>query len=165
MSAPAPGKMAPPISLPGVSGDHFDLDKRRGQGPVVVAFFKVSCPTCQYAFPYLERIFRLHPAGKVTWAGISQNEKRDTQSFAERFGITFPLYLDDTQSYPVSNRYGLSYVPSIFLVSPEGKVELASVGWLRPDIEELNTRLARAAGEPPAEIFSPGEEVVDFMAG
>jgi len=157
--------MAPPISLPGVSGDRFALAEALQRGPALVAFFKVSCPTCQYTFPFLERISKAYSSQKATLVGISQNEKADTVAFAKQYGISFPLYLDDTKTYPVSNQYGLTHVPTMFLISPEGKVEAASVGWFRPDIEKINAHLARVSGEPRAEIFAPGEDIVDYMAG
>ena len=159
------GKPAPEISLPGMNGDHFSLAEARQRGPVLAAFFKVSCPTCQYTFPFLERLYKAYPRDKVTLVGISQNPRPDTAQFAEKFGITFPIFLDDTQGYPVSNAYGLTNVPSLFYISPEGGVEQVTVGWLRAEVEELNKRLAAAASMPKAQVFAPGEEVVDYMAG
>ncbi|HXE89775.1 MAG TPA: TlpA disulfide reductase family protein [Terriglobales bacterium] len=159
------GKPAPEISLPGMNGDRFSLAEARQRGPVLAAFFKVSCPTCQYTFPFLERLYQAYPSDKVTVVGISQNPREETAQFAEKFGITFPLYLDDTRTYPVSNSYGLTNVPSLFFISPEGRVEQVTVGWLRSEIDELNKRLAAAAAVPKAQVFAPGEEVVDYMAG
>lgn len=164
MQALEPGKVAPEIELPSLAGDKFSLDAARQRGPVLAAFFKVSCPTCQYTFPYLERIAQAYPREKVTVVGVSQNERADTAAFAEKFGITFPLSLDDTHAYPVSNQYGLTNVPTIFLISPDGKIEITCVGWLRVDIDDLSKRLADAAGVPAAKIFHHGEEIVEYMS-
>ena len=164
MSALEPGKMAPEIALPSLSGDRFSLEAARTRGPVIAAFFKVSCPTCQYTFPFLERLHQAYPREKVTVFGVSQNEPADTAAFAEKFGVTFPLCLDDTRSYPVSNQYGLTNVPTIFLISPDGKIEITSVGWLRADFDDLSKRLAAAAGVHPAKIFQHKEEVVEYMS-
>ena len=164
MSALEPGTMAPEIALPSLSGAPFSLEAARRRGPVVAAFFKVSCPTCQYTFPFLERIFQAYPREKVTMFGVSQNERAETAAFADQFGITFPLCLDDTHSYPVSNQYGLTNVPTIFYISPDGKIEISSVGWLRADIGDLSARLAAAAGVHPARIFRHKEEVVEYMS-
>jgi peroxiredoxin len=165
MSALEPGKTAPEIALPSLDGSPFSLEAARKRGPVIVAFFKVSCPTCQYSFPYIERIHKAYAGEKVTVIGVSQNERADTAAFAQKFGITFPLCLDDTHSYPVSNQYGLTNVPTIFLISPSGKIEVTCVGWLRVDIEDISKRLASAAGVAPAKIFPRGEDVTEYMAG
>lgn len=165
MAALEAGVSAPDFALNGMSGERISLAEARKKGPVVAAFFKITCPVCQYAFPFLERIFQAYRKSPVTLVGVSQNDKKDTAGFAREYGLTFPLLLDDTSSYPVSNSYGLTNVPSIFLISPDGKVELSSVGWSKRDIEDLNARIAQAAGVAPARIFKPGKDVADFKAG
>ena len=166
MPALQAGVAAPEIKLPQLGGNEFVLSQARKRGPVVAAFFKVNCPVCQLAFPYLERIHKAYSsAGKVTVAGISQNDARDTQDFNRQYGITFPALLDDPRKYPASNAYGLTNVPSIFLVSPDGEVEFSIVGWSKPDMEELNRRLAECSGVKPATLFKPGEQVADFKPG
>jgi peroxiredoxin len=165
MAALEAGASAPDFTVAGMNGDKFSLAEARKKGPVVAAFFKISCPVCQYAFPYLERIFQAYSKSAVTVVGVSQNEKKDTAGFAREYGITFPLLLDDTHSYPASNAYGLTNVPSIVLISPGGKVELSSVGWSKREIEDLNARLAKAAGTAPAQIFKPDEQVDEFKPG
>lgn len=165
MAALEAGVTAPDFSLNGMNGEKISLAEARKKGPVIAAFFKISCPVCQYALPFLERIFQAYARSPVTLVGVSQNEKQETAAFAREYGITFPLLLDDPRTYPASNAYGLTNVPTIFLISPDGKVELSSVGWSKRDLEELNTRLAQASGVALAQIFQPGEDVVDFKAG
>jgi peroxiredoxin len=165
MAALEAGGTAPDFSLNGMNGEKVSLAEARKKGPVIAAFFKVSCPVCQYAFPFLERIFRAYAKGPVTLVGVSQNDKQQTADFAREYGVTFPLLLDDPRTYPASNAYGLTNVPTVFLISPGGKVELSSVGWSKRDLEDLNARLAQASGAPPAQIFQPGEDVVEFKAG
>ena len=165
MAALEAGVSAPDFSLNGMNGEKVSLAEAHRKGPVLAAFFKISCPVCQYAFPFLERIFRAYAKGPVTLVGVSQNDQKQTAGFAREYGITFPLLLDDPRTYPASNAYGLTNVPSLFLISPGGKVELSSVGWSKRDLEELNTRLAQASGVPPAQIFQPGEHVDEFKPG
>ena len=159
------GVSAPDFTLNGMNGERISLAESLKKGPVLAAFFKISCPVCQYAFPFLERIFQAYPNSPVTLVGVSQNDKRDTAGFAREYGITFPLLLDDTCAYPVSNGYGLTNVPSLFLISPGSKIELSGAGWSKRDFEELNARVAKASGAAPAKIFQPGEDVADFKPG
>jgi peroxiredoxin len=97
--------------------------------------------------------------------GISQNDAKDTAAFIKEFGITFPVLLDDTGSYPVSNAYGLTNVPTIFWIAQDGEIEVSSVGWVKADFEEINRRMADAGKIAPAVMFKPGEDVRDFRAG
>ena len=135
------------------------------RGPVLAAFFKVSCPTCQYAFPFLERIYKANGNKNVTIVGISQNEKKDTAAFMKEYGMTFPVLLDDTKTFPVSNAYGLTNVPSIFWIAEDGEIEISSVGWDRQEIEVMSRKAAESAGDRSKSIFQPGENVADFRAG
>lgn len=165
MAALEPGVTAPDFSLNGMNGEKISLAEARKKGPVIAAFFKVSCPVCQYAFPFLERIFQAYAKSPVTLVGVSQNDKKQTADFAREYGVTFPLLLDDPRTYSASNAYGLTNVPTLFLISPGGQVEFSSVGWSKRDLEDLNARLAQASGAPPPQIFQPGEDVVEFKAG
>jgi peroxiredoxin len=242
MAALAVGAKAPDFELKTLEGRRASLNEELARGAVVLAFFKVSCPTCQYAFPFLERLHRAYgrndtPRGRepqginpnanrdadaalkgrsstdisssgisssgisssgrsssgrsssggsfagsdaalkgrsstdgelpggVSLIGVSQNDAKETAAFVKEFGITFPVLLDDTRSYPVSNAYGLTNVPSIFWVGQDGEIEVSSVGWLRADFEEINRRMAEAGKIAPAAVFRAGENVRDFQAG
>jgi peroxiredoxin len=165
MSALAPGKIAPDFALSTLEGKQFSLHQALDRGPVIAAFFKVSCPTCQYTFPFLDRLYKAYGDKNVNLVGISQNDKKDTVAFAREYGITFPLLLDDTRTYPVSNAYGLTNVPTIFWIAPDGEIEMSSVGWVRSDFEQLNHRMAELAQVVQAPMFRAGEDVQDFRAG
>ncbi|MGD0988712.1 MAG: TlpA disulfide reductase family protein [Candidatus Sulfotelmatobacter sp.] len=165
MAALTPGASAPDFELRALDGRRFVLRDELASGPVVLAFFKVSCPTCQYAFPFLERLERAYGHKVVRVIGVSQNNPRDTAAFIKEFDVTFPVLLDDTEKYPVSNAYGLTNVPTIFWIGQDGKIEVSSVGWVKADFIEISRRMAEAENIAPAAVFKPGEEVRDFRAG
>ena len=52
MAALSPGTPAPDFTLRAMDGKQFSLRDALARGPVVAAFFKISCPTCQYTFPF-----------------------------------------------------------------------------------------------------------------
>jgi len=158
------GKTAPDFTLNTLDGKKFSLREALQRGPVVAAFFKVSCPTCQYTFPFLERLYRAYGNQNVTLIGISQNDRKDTAAFVKEYGVTFPVLLDDVHTYPVSNAYGLTNVPTIFWVAGDGEIEISSVGWVKNDFEQINSKIAEFAETVQAPVFQPGEEVRDFRA-
>ncbi len=95
MAALVSGVEAPEINLSYLDGRKFSLAEARKKGPVVAAFFKVSCPVCQLAFPYLERIFKAYnKSSTFTFVGVSQDNAADTKAFNRSFGVTFPVLLD-----------------------------------------------------------------------
>lgn len=165
MAALAAGEKAPNFELKTLEDKPFSLTDALAHGPVVLAFFKVSCPTCQYAFPFLERLHRAYADNGVSLVGISQNGAKDTAAFNKEFGITFPVLLDDTDSYPVSNAYGLTNVPTVFWIAQDSEIEISSVGWVKADFEQINRKMAETGKITPAVVFKPGEDVLDFRAG
>jgi peroxiredoxin len=165
MTALATGKKAPDFSLRTLDGRSFSLAEELARGAVVVAFFKVSCPTCQYAFPFLDRLYKAYGNRGVTMVGVSQNDAKETAAFVKEFGVSFPVLLDEIGKYPVSNAYGLTNVPTIFWIAQDGEIEVSSVGWVKADFEQINRKLAEAGKAAPAVVFKPGEDVRDFRAG
>jgi peroxiredoxin len=164
MTALVTGFKAPDFDLKTLDGKSFSLTDELTRGPVVLAFFKVSCPTCQYAFPFYERLHKAYGANAKIF-GISQNDAKETAAFVKEFGVTFPLLLDDTHSYPASNAYGLTNVPTIFWIAEDGVIEVSSVGWVKADYEAINRKFAETSKVVPAVVFTPGEEVREFRAG
>lgn len=165
MPALTAGNIAPDFSLPLMGGSTVSLRQSLQNGPVVLAFFKVSCPVCQYAFPFLERLYRGYPGKKVSLLGVSQDIAAHTGKFAQEFGVTFPMALDDPANYRVSNAYSLTNVPTIFYVEPDGVIQITSEGWVKAEVEAINTRLAETLTTNAAVLFPPGEEVASWRPG
>ncbi len=173
MAALPEGTTAPDFSLPIVfngkftdkDGGKFSLHDALQRGPVLAVFFKVSCPICQYAFPFFERLHKAYGGQKVAMVGISQDDKRNTTAFLKEYGVTFPVLLDDPAGYVVSNAYGLTNVPSWFLIAQDAGIKISSVGWVRADMEALNRNMADADHTSLRRLFHPGDEVHDYRPG
>jgi peroxiredoxin len=166
MAALNAGVPAPKFKLPDMKGGQFSLEDALKHGPVLLAFFKISCPTCQFTFPYLERLFR-SLKGKAVPAivGISQNNQEDTKSFLRQFGVTFPILLDNSKEYPVSSAYGITNVPTLFYVDHDGTIEVSSVGWSRKDLEQIAQRIEQSSKVANIAFFQTGEEIPESKAG
>jgi peroxiredoxin len=131
---------------------------------VVAAFFKVSCPVCQFTFPFLEHLFKAYGSDRTTFWAISQDDACDTRDFCAEYGVTFPALIDD-DGFPVSNDYGLTNVPTFYLIAPNGSVQVDSVGFGKKALERISEELARFLGRPAAPVFTPGEIVPDSKPG
>jgi peroxiredoxin len=158
------GNIAPGFSLKAVDGKEYSLAKAMTHGPVVAAFFKVSCPVCQFTFPFLERINKRYGGGDFTILGISQDDASATKQFMTQYGVTFPVLLD-ADGYPVSNAYGLTNVPTIFLIEPDGSVKVSAMGFDKQDLETIARALAERGKQPPATLFLPTEQVPAHKPG
>lgn len=149
------GAKAPGFTLTDVSGRKHALGDILARGPVLLALYKISCPVCQLTMPYLERIV----AGSLQVIGISQDDERGTHRFLKTHALTMPTLLDrEEDGYRVSNAFGITHVPSLFLVETDGAVSLATSGFVKRDLEAIGRR----AGVEP---FHAEDHVPEWKAG
>jgi peroxiredoxin len=150
------GAQAPSFQLAGLDESARSLDDILAGGPALLAFYKISCPVCQLTAPYLQR---LAVSTAIQVIGISQDDASATRGFLQRFGVTFPTLLDlSSENYPASNAYGITSVPSLFLLERDGTVARAIQGFSKRDLEEIGVR----AGVAP---FGPDDQVPEWKAG
>jgi len=136
----AAGDKVPDLHLPRLEGGDQSL---LSGTPRVLAFFKISCPTCQFTLPFLDR---LHPHVRIY--GISQNDATDTREFNDAFNLTFPTLLDpEDDDFPASNTFGITHVPTIFLIEPDGTIGRVIDGWNKREMEQLGA--VRATDDVP----------------
>src|SRR2546421_8217654 len=159
------GNTAPGFSLKALDNKEYSLATAIERGPVVAAFFKISCPVCQFTFPFLERLYKRYGGDQVTFLGISQDDVKASQKFAKEYGVTFPILLDDEKGYVVSNAYSLTNVPTIFLIDTDGAVKVSSMGFDKKDLETIAAYLAERKKISVSPLFRPDEVVPSNKPG
>jgi peroxiredoxin len=149
------GSSAPSFKLKDLDGKERTLEDLLASGPVMLAFYKASCPVCQFTLPYLERLSK----GGTPFAAVSQDDAPTARSFNREYSIGFTTLLDASSGgYAASNAFGISTVPSCFLVEKDGVISWSMEGWSKGGVEELAQRAGVAA-------FKPGEYVPEWKAG
>ena len=149
----AAGDRAPSLVLPDAATGESVTDPWR-EGPVVLAFFKTTCPVCQMAAP---KVQALAEAG-VRVVAVGEDAPPEIQSYAERYGQKVTT-LSETAPYPASDAFGIDTVPTLFRVDEDGTVRDAVVSW---DRDRWN-RLAEAAGG--AAVSDEGDGLPPFRPG
>src|SRR5438309_1384772 len=110
------------LMLTDLSGKPMMTADARRKGWLLLAFFKTTCGTCQFTFPYLQKLADAYGAsGKFTVWGVSQDDAERTKAFADQYGVKFPLLLDRELYH--SMIYGLTNVPTLFLADGSGMVQ------------------------------------------
>ena len=167
MPALPPGSKAPNFELPDHDGASHSLSDALLKGPVLMTFFKISCPTCQYGVPFISRLAPPLEGKPVTVWGISQDTPAHTAGFNREFetGSLPQLFDSEEQDYAVSNAYGITNVPTSFLIEQDGTISVSSVGWDKKEVELVSKYLGEAASVPELTPFNPGESVLDFRGG
>ena len=158
------GKTAPSFSLNALDGKQYSLDSLLARGPVVLAFFKISCPVCQFTFPFLQRLAERFAGTNVPVIGISQDDARNTKEFNREYGVTFPTLIDEA-GYPASNAYGLTNVPTIFLIDSGGTVKVSCMGFDKAALEKIAAELTQQQKISAAPLFRPDEVVPAYKPG
>jgi peroxiredoxin len=157
------GKKAPAFELKGEDGSPRAFKAQSGDSLVLLTFYKDTCPVCQFTLPFLERIYQ-GIKGKLTFWAVSQDDAQKAKGFARDYGLSFPQAIDKP-GYPVSNAYGISTVPTTFLIEPGGKILKVIEGFARKDLEDLARDLGKLLGLPVPAVFKPGDEAPALRPG
>ena len=160
MAALRAGTNAPDFRLLDADGEEFHLRSQLDTGPVVLTFFKISCPTCQYGLPYLDRLASSLKGTSAEAIAVCQDAPGDAERFKLEFDSKTRVVFDAEEAgFPVSNAYGLTNVPTVFLIQGHGDIAHTGVSWSKADVEEIAGKLG--VGPP----FGPGEDVLPFRPG
>lgn len=161
MAALDPGTMAPDFWLPDLQDERHSFAEFLRKGPLLLYFFKTNCPTCQLASPYVEKLQQAY-GDACQIVGIAQDGPEQALAYANQYGQTF-LQLAEEPPYPVSSRFGLTNVPSLFLIGADGVILETLVGWDRDRFNHLAARVAILAAKAPFDLA--GDEAPRFKPG
>jgi thiol-disulfide isomerase/thioredoxin len=110
---------------------------------MLVVFFETDCPTCRLAIPYLNRL-----AQRARVIGISQDNDAATTEFTRQMATLFPVRRDP--DFALSRGFDLMFVPSLFLLGPDGRVLRSHFGFDKSVLNEIASQMSCA---PVAEEF------------
>ena len=132
------------------------FDRLSHNAPLLIAFYKFNCPTCQYTFTHLPRIAR--EVGNEHFLAVAQDSLQEALDFKNRYGVDFEV-LCDMKPYPVSKDYGLDFVPTFFIIEPDKKISLIAEGFDKKAIEDFAIRIATLKSVSGFHAFSPTDQV------
>lgn len=136
----APGTEAPDFTLlPPTKGkaaqrlsdyrQHTKKGKAKGGQYVVLDFWATWCPDCRREIPTVKDINKKY-GDKVKLIGVSFDTDRETlKTFNEKNGISWTMYSEykKWKETEISRQYNIKWLPTMYLISPEGKVVYTTV--------------------------------------
>lgn len=123
------GQPAPNFAFVLPDGRGQDLAGLRGK-PVVVNFWATWCGPCRAEMPELVALHKTNP--NVVVLEVNVQESLDVmQPFAEEFGMTMPVIVDETGA--VRKLYGVRNLPTTVFVEPDGTIGARWAGLLTGD--------------------------------
>ncbi len=145
-----PGALAPHFTLLGLDGREYSLPGDRGDEPLLLAFFRVKCATCDVAYPYLNRLKNAHPDGWQLWS-VCQDDPERAAEYTRRFALAHPVLLDGAR-LEVSRLYDPPSTPALYLIGRDGRIDFTSEGFAKDDLNELGRRIAALVGSEAVEM-------------
>jgi peroxiredoxin len=129
----------------------------------LLTIFKSSCPTCWWALPFVERIHG-QAVKNFQVLGIAEDTEEDAKALASELRLTFPIAIEQ-EPYPVSAAFGLTTVPTQFLIDASERILLASPGFSKEDFLEIARRAAELEGVEAIDPFPQGEKIPALRPG
>lgn len=148
----AGGDRAPSFSLPDTAGN--TVDDPWQDGPVLLVFVKVTCPVCKMVAP---KVKALAAAGLRVLA-IGQDPIPALASYAREYDQPV-VTLSEPPPYQVATAFGVSAVPSLYLIDGAGTVTDSVGAWDRT----AWNRVSQRAGGPT--ISEPGDGLPPYRPG
>jgi thiol-disulfide isomerase/thioredoxin len=120
------GNMAPPLKIAEyIRGEEVDLDKGRGKNIYVIEFWATWCPPCRESVPHLSKLQADYRDDNVIVIGISMEDKKDVEMFAEKMGekMDYVVAIDDDNytTYHYMGGFDRSTIPHAFVVDRDGR--------------------------------------------
>jgi peroxiredoxin/outer membrane lipoprotein-sorting protein len=118
------GRPAPDFKLTSLDGREVSLASFRGQH-VLIDFWATWCPPCKKALPIIQTLSE-GTDGLVVLT-VNAEPPSVSRPFVERYGYTFATLVDADRS--VSSRYGVTAIPTTFIIAPDGTIAKHMVGY------------------------------------
>ena len=123
------GTTAPDFTLKTPDGQSLSLSQFKGK-TIVLDFWASWCPDCRKEAPDVVRLYNEFHSDKIEFIGISMDTNVEAWKKAiAQYDIRYPQAseLKKFKETDISKSYGVQWIPSVVVVSPEGKVLLSTV--------------------------------------
>lgn len=119
---------APEIKLLSIDGREVSLADYRGQF-VMVNNWATWCPPCKAEMPDLNAYYLQHKDDNFTLIGIEAGDtSTNVSAVIEQLKIEYPIWLDPGEEALYA--FQTTYLPSTFVVDPEGTVRMQWTGMI-----------------------------------
>ena len=159
----AAGDPVADFALAGIDGNTYSSAVARQRGLLLFALYKQGCGTCKFTAPFLQRFHDEYACdGFRIWA-VSQDSAEETREFADRYGLTFPLLLDESLNVTVA--YRLKSVPAIYLVDESSTILRHAPAFMSNELNAMAQVIAERKGVPYAPIVRPEDDAPALKPG
>jgi peroxiredoxin len=151
------------FALRDADGREYSSADARRKGLLMFVFWKRTCGTCQYAFPYFQRFHEQYAGDLFRIWGIAQENAEDTRDFAADYGATFPQLLDT--ALDITEQYDLTSVPSLYLTDASGMILRFAPAFMADEYNSLAQLIAERTGVPYVPIVRNSDNAPALKPG
>ncbi|MDR2552944.1 MAG: redoxin domain-containing protein [Treponema sp.] len=127
------------FSLPLLKGGTAKLSSYRGKA-VILNFWATWCPPCRAEMPAMEALYRRFKSQGLEMLAVNCGEETLlVENFIKNNNYSFPVPLDRQRE--VSGRYGISAIPSTYILDRDGKIILRITGSVNWEDSRLNAAI------------------------
>jgi peroxiredoxin len=124
-----------------IEGNSLRLSDHMGK-VVLLEFWATWCPPCKMAVPTLSEMHDSYSERDFSLISVSIDDSiNSVRDFAEDHNIRYTILFDDSN---VNRRYGVTTIPTTFIIDKEGKIVSKHMGFssgnvpdIKREIEEL----------------------------
>jgi peroxiredoxin len=123
------GTTAPDFTLNTNEGKEFSLSSLKGSY-IVLDFWASWCPDCRKEIPNVKRMYKNFSPKGVKFVGISFDDKEEQwQNAIKEYDLEYinVSELKRMRDSKIAKTYGIKWIPSMYLIGPDGKVILSTV--------------------------------------
>jgi peroxiredoxin len=164
-----PGDIAPDFTLP-ILANPTDEQRREADAAdskfallslsdyrnkvIYLDFWQASCAPCRESLPLLTQHrdeFAEH--GVEILAVNTDVNPADALALVAKFAVNYPVVSDPGAQ--VASRYGLSGLPTAYLIARDGRVHQVREGFASQDIDNIRATLFALGGNVPNKLVKP----------
>lgn len=123
------GSPAPDLAIPSLDGGSVTFADYKGKY-VVVDFWASWCPDCRKDAPNIVALYeKFHKKG-VEFLGVSFDRNQESwKKGVEALGLPYTQVSDlkNMRESDVAQAYHISWIPTVYVIDPQGNVALATV--------------------------------------
>jgi len=145
LEGPAPmaggaGRMAPPFSLPDISGNSVSSSRFQGK-PTVINFFATWCPPCRQEVPGFVEVYNKYRGGggfELVGISLDTDTKGNLPAFLVKNRVEYRILIGDVAT---ARAYGgVTSIPTTFFVGKDGIIKNVHIGYMDKDAFEREVR-------------------------
>jgi peroxiredoxin len=150
-SSSAGGTVAPDFTARDIDGKTFRLSDHLGKEVVLLDFWSTFCEPCKAEFPHLRAMYDRDKDKGLLVVGVAMDGPEsiaEVPAFVKRYGIDFPIVLDDDSR--IASLYDpKKSMPLSVLIARDGLIAVVREGYNPGDEKLVAADLAKVLGQQP----------------